>query len=130
MRILKIALMQIAPCGSLDGNLKKGLEYCEKAAALGADRPCGHAAQDPEPARVPEPRRACAGAGGGEGRANSRVRSMRCRDAQAMRGSLSARLGQCGRVDSGAGVPHGARTWRAAMGHVARRGGALRAAGC
>ena len=33
MRILKIALMQIAPCGSLDGNLKKGLEYCEKAAA-------------------------------------------------------------------------------------------------
>lgn len=37
MRILKIALMQIAPCGSLDGNLKKGLEYCEKAAALGAD---------------------------------------------------------------------------------------------
>lgn len=37
MSILKIALMQIAPCGSLDGNLKKGLEYCEKAAALSAD---------------------------------------------------------------------------------------------
>lgn len=37
MSILKIALMQIAPCGSLDGNLKKGLECCEKAAALGAD---------------------------------------------------------------------------------------------
>lgn len=37
MSILKIALMQIAPCGSLDGNLKKGLEYCEKAATLGAD---------------------------------------------------------------------------------------------
>ena len=30
MSILKIALMQIAPCGSLDGNLKKGLECCEK----------------------------------------------------------------------------------------------------
>ena len=37
MSILKIALMQIVPCGSLDGNLKKGLECCEKAAALGAD---------------------------------------------------------------------------------------------
>ena len=37
MSILKIALMQIAPCGSLDGTLKKGLECCEKAAALGAD---------------------------------------------------------------------------------------------
>lgn len=37
MSILKIALMQIAPCGSLDGNLKKGLECCEKAAALGTD---------------------------------------------------------------------------------------------
>ncbi|MFR2459033.1 MAG: carbon-nitrogen hydrolase family protein [Christensenellales bacterium] len=37
MSILKIALMQIASCGSLDGNLKKGLECCEKAAARGAD---------------------------------------------------------------------------------------------
>lgn len=61
---------------------------------------------------------------------HGRARSMRCRDARVMRGSRCARLGQCGRIASGAGVPHGARAWGAAMGHVARRGGALRAAGC
>ena len=37
MGILKIALLQIAPCGTLQGNLKKGMEACEKAKALGAD---------------------------------------------------------------------------------------------
>lgn len=37
MNMLNIALMQIAPCGTLNGNLIKGLEYCERAAALGAD---------------------------------------------------------------------------------------------
>lgn len=35
--ILKIALLQIAPCGTLEGNLEKGIEYCRKAKALGAD---------------------------------------------------------------------------------------------
>jgi len=34
---LKIALMQIAPSGSLKGNLKKGTEYCKKAKEMGAD---------------------------------------------------------------------------------------------
>lgn len=37
MGILKIALLQIAPCGTLEGNLEKGLAYCRKAKALGAD---------------------------------------------------------------------------------------------
>ena len=35
--ILKIALLQIAPCGSLEGNLEKGIENCIKAKKLGAD---------------------------------------------------------------------------------------------
>ncbi len=37
MSILKIALLQIAPTGSLEGNLKKGIEYCRQAKMLGAD---------------------------------------------------------------------------------------------
>ncbi len=37
MGILKIALLQITPCDSLQGNLEKGVEYCKKAGALGAD---------------------------------------------------------------------------------------------
>lgn len=37
MGILNIALLQIAPCGNLEGNLEKGLAYCKKAKALGAD---------------------------------------------------------------------------------------------
>lgn len=37
MSILKIALLQIAPCGSLQGNLEKGIKYCEKAKEQGAD---------------------------------------------------------------------------------------------
>lgn len=37
MKQLQIALLQIAPAGSLEGNLKKGLAACEKAKALGAD---------------------------------------------------------------------------------------------
>lgn len=37
MKLLKIALLQIAPCGSLTENIEKGIEYCKKAKALGAD---------------------------------------------------------------------------------------------
>lgn len=37
MESLKVALLQILPTGSEDGNLKKGLEACRKAAAMGAD---------------------------------------------------------------------------------------------
>ncbi len=34
---LKIALLQIAPCGTLEGNLEKGIECCKKAKSMGAD---------------------------------------------------------------------------------------------
>jgi predicted amidohydrolase len=37
MHLLKIALLQIAPCGTLNENLEKGVQYCRKAAKLGAD---------------------------------------------------------------------------------------------
>ncbi len=37
MNILKIALLQIKPCGSMDANLKKGIECCRKAQSMGAD---------------------------------------------------------------------------------------------
>lgn len=37
MDLLKIALLQIAPTGSLEGNLEKGVRYCRQAKALGAD---------------------------------------------------------------------------------------------
>ena len=37
MNILKVALLQIAPAGSLMGNLEKGIEYCRKAKGMGAD---------------------------------------------------------------------------------------------
>ena len=37
METLKIALLQIAPCGTLEGNLEKGIEHCRKAKELGAD---------------------------------------------------------------------------------------------
>ena len=37
MNLLKIALLQIAPCGSLKENLEKGLRYCRKAKGMGAD---------------------------------------------------------------------------------------------
>ena len=37
MNSLKIALLQIAPCGTLAGNLEKGIEYCKKAKEMGAD---------------------------------------------------------------------------------------------
>ena len=36
MDLLRTALLQIAPCGSQEGNLKKGVEYCEKAKEMGA----------------------------------------------------------------------------------------------
>lgn len=35
--ILKIALLQIAPCGTLEENLEKGLQACRKAREAGAD---------------------------------------------------------------------------------------------
>ena len=37
METLKIALLQIAPCGTLEGNLEKGIAACRKAKDLGAD---------------------------------------------------------------------------------------------
>lgn len=37
MRELKLALLQIAPCSTLEENLEKGLAACRKAKALGAD---------------------------------------------------------------------------------------------
>ena len=37
MNSIKVAMLQLLPAGSADANLRKGLEYCEKAAAMGAD---------------------------------------------------------------------------------------------
>lgn len=37
MKLLNIALLQISPCGTLEGNLEKGLEACRKAKEMGAD---------------------------------------------------------------------------------------------
>lgn len=37
MNILKIALLQIAPCDTLAGNLEKGIKYCKMAKEMGAD---------------------------------------------------------------------------------------------
>ena len=37
MNILKIALLQIAPCDALEQNLQKGMEACRKAKELGAE---------------------------------------------------------------------------------------------
>lgn len=37
MRSLKIALLQIAPCGTLKENLEKGIKACKKAKEMGAD---------------------------------------------------------------------------------------------
>ncbi len=37
MKLLKIALLQIAPTGDLFGNLQKGMEACRRAAEQGAD---------------------------------------------------------------------------------------------
>lgn len=37
MSKMKIALLQIAPCGTLEGNLEKGIASCRKAKELGAD---------------------------------------------------------------------------------------------
>lgn len=37
MNSLKIALLQIAPCGTLKDNLTKGIEACKKAKEMGAD---------------------------------------------------------------------------------------------
>nr|WP_296487709.1 hypothetical protein [uncultured Acetatifactor sp.] len=35
MNILKIALLQIAPCKTVTENLEKGIEYCIKAKEFG-----------------------------------------------------------------------------------------------
>ena len=37
MKMLNVALLQIAPQGTLDGNLEKGLSCCRRAKELGAD---------------------------------------------------------------------------------------------
>ncbi len=37
MKKLKIALLQIAPCGTAEKNLEKGMRYCEEAKKNGAD---------------------------------------------------------------------------------------------
>lgn len=37
MDLLKIALLQISPCGTLNENLEKGVQYCKKAKEMGAD---------------------------------------------------------------------------------------------
>lgn len=37
MNLLKIALLQIAPCNTLEENLEKGIKYCRKAKELNAD---------------------------------------------------------------------------------------------
>ena len=37
MSLLKIALLQIAPCDTLKDNLEKGIRYCKKAKEMGAD---------------------------------------------------------------------------------------------
>jgi len=37
MRSLKIALLQITPCGTLKGNLEKGIKYCKRAKEMDAD---------------------------------------------------------------------------------------------
>ena len=36
MELLRTALLQIAPCGTLEGNLKKGIEYCKEAKKMEA----------------------------------------------------------------------------------------------
>ena len=37
MNALKIALLQIEPCNTLEGNLKKGIQSCRRAKDAGAD---------------------------------------------------------------------------------------------
>ena len=37
MNDIRVAMLQIMPTGTLEGNQKKGLEYCRQAKALGAD---------------------------------------------------------------------------------------------
>lgn len=37
MNNLKVALLQLFPTGTLQGNLEKGMEACKKAKELGAD---------------------------------------------------------------------------------------------
>lgn len=37
MNLLKIALLQLTPCGTLEENLEKGIRYCKMAKEMGAD---------------------------------------------------------------------------------------------
>lgn len=37
MKSLKVALLQLLPENTLEGNMKKGMDYCRKAKAMGAD---------------------------------------------------------------------------------------------
>ena len=57
MNTLKIALLQIAPTGRLEGNLEKGIAACRQAKAMGADIAlfpemwsCGYDICEPPPA--------------------------------------------------------------------------------
>lgn len=57
MNTLKIALLQIAPTGSLEGNLEEGIAACRRAKKLGADIAlfpemwsCGYDICEPQPA--------------------------------------------------------------------------------
>ena len=34
---IRVAMLQIMPTGTMEGNLEKGLEYCRKASELEAD---------------------------------------------------------------------------------------------
>ncbi len=56
MKKLKVALLQIAPMGSLNENLEKGIEYCKRAKGMGVDIAlfpemfsCGYDIYDREP---------------------------------------------------------------------------------
>jgi len=37
MKNLKVALLQLIPEDTIDGNLQKGLKYCNKSKEMGAD---------------------------------------------------------------------------------------------
>ena len=37
MNTLKVALMQLMPDKTIEGNLQKGIEYCRKSKKMGAD---------------------------------------------------------------------------------------------
>lgn len=57
MERLKIALLQISPCGLLEGNLEKGIKICRQAKKMGADSgakrlPYGNKPAVPAPCKI------------------------------------------------------------------------------